>query len=71
MRVVEPKFEYTFVCLNCKTRYALGPSEYNAHLGQFFTCKCNSQTKLIDFDVLTYEVRKCNDVQNLLVYDTK
>lgn len=69
MRPVAP-LEYTFVC-KCGTRYALGPSEYYTYLGQFFTCQCTTQTKLIDFDVLTYQIRKCSDVQILLENKTK
>ncbi len=60
MRVVVP-LEYTFVCPNCKTRYACGLGEYYAHLSQFFNCACNTQVKLIDAEILTWQTSPIKD----------
>ncbi len=72
MREVIP-LEYTFVCQGCKKRYALGPSEYFAHEGLFFTCQCTTQTRLVDFDVITYQIRQSTTINNqkLIEYKTE
>jgi hypothetical protein len=60
MRTVAP-IEYTVLCPNCKTRYACGITEYHQNLGNFFVCACNTQIKMIDAELVTWQTVQITD----------